>query len=118
MKFDNKGFTLIELLTVMAIIGVLTTIAIPAFAQYKARALDADAKSHLHSLYIACKSYWTDTGSGNDCTLPIIVTTAYGYAQSPDISITLSGNEMTFSATASHVDSANSFTMNSVGNIS
>ncbi|MDH5762501.1 MAG: prepilin-type N-terminal cleavage/methylation domain-containing protein [Nitrospinota bacterium] len=118
MKIDNKGFTLIELLTVMAIIGVLTTIAIPAFAQYKARALDADAKSHLHSLYIACKSYWTDTGSANDCTMPIISTAAYGYKQIPTISITLSGNEMTFIAIASHVDSANSFTMDSFGNIS
>ena len=117
MKYDNKGFTLIELLIVMGIIGVLSAIAIPAFAQYKARALDADAKSHLHNIYLACKGYWTDNGSGNSCTVSIASTAAYGYMQSPDITISASGDELTFSGTASHTDSSTSFTIDSKGQI-
>ena len=117
MKSNNKGFTLIELLTVIGIIGILAALAIPAFAQYKTRALDSETKSHLHNVYLACKGYWTDNGSGNSCTVPIASGPVYGYLQAADINITVSGGESTFSGTASHVDSANTYTINSTGSI-
>jgi len=118
MKSNNKGFTLIELLTVIGIIGILAAIAIPAYAQYKTRSLNSDAKANLHNVYLACKGYWVDSGSGNSCTIPIVNSTAYGYMQSTNISISASGNETAFSSTASHVNSSDSYTINSVGSIS
>jgi len=118
MKSNNKGFTLIELLTVISIIGVLAVIAIPAYSQYKDRALDSDAKSHLHNVYLACKGYWMDNGSGNGCTVPIASGTAYGYIQTATINITTSGGETTFSGTAFNMASTKSFTITSVGSIS
>ena len=117
MRSDNNGFTLIELLIVIAIIGVLAAIAIPVFAQYKERAYASDIKSHLHNVYLACKSYWVDEGSGSDCTVPIASSTTYGYTQTTKISIVTTGTEYTFSGTASHTDSTNTFTMDSVGSI-
>ncbi|MGH8241714.1 MAG: type IV pilin protein [Steroidobacteraceae bacterium] len=41
----NAGVTLIELITVMVVIGVLTSIALPAYRNYVIRANRADAKA-------------------------------------------------------------------------
>lgn len=115
---NKKGFTLIELIIVIGIIGVLAAIGIPVYSQYKERAYDSDVKSHLHNIYLACKGYWIDQGSASNCTVPIASSTAYGYTQTPKITIAATGGEITFTGTASHADSTNTFTIDSVGSIS
>ncbi len=114
---NTKGFTLIELLTVIAVIGVLAAIAIPVFAQYKTRAYDSDTKSHLHNIFLACKSYWADEGSAADCTIADISVADYGYTQTTKISIAVSGGEISFNGTATHTDSVNTYTIDSLGSI-
>ena len=114
---NKKGFTLIELIIVIGIIGVLAAIAIPVFAQYKDRAYAADTKSHLHNVYLACKSYWADEGSASDCTVAVVSDPNYGYTQTTQISIAVLGQEMAFNGTATHIDSSNTYSIDSVGSI-
>lgn len=48
---NNKGFSLIELMVVVAIIGVLATIAIPGVQGYINRARQSEASSNLGVIY-------------------------------------------------------------------
>ena len=53
----QAGFSLVELMVVVAIIGILSTIAIPNFQRFQARAKQSNAKTELSSIYTAQKGF-------------------------------------------------------------
>ena len=53
MHFTHKGFTLIELMIVVAIIGILAAVAIPAYQDYVTKAKFSDTLHSIKSLRTA-----------------------------------------------------------------
>ena len=62
MNAAQKGFTLIELMIVIAIIGILAAIAIPAYTDYTARAKITEAVTALASAKTSVSEYYTSMG--------------------------------------------------------
>ena len=94
----EKGFTLIELLIIIAIIGILSAIAIPQFSAYKLRGYNSDTKTNLTNLFLSCKAYWADNGRDSACNEKDVANTNYGFENSPGITITVGDDNKTKSA--------------------
>ena len=63
MKAIQKGFTLIELMIVVAIIGILAAIALPAYQDYTARAQMSEAMVLADGQKGAVAEYYADKGA-------------------------------------------------------
>jgi len=61
-KQVQKGFTLIELMIVIAIIGILAAIAIPAYQDYTIRAQVSEGLSLMDGAKTAVAEFYTNTG--------------------------------------------------------
>ncbi len=85
--------------------------------RYKDRARESDAKYNLHHLYLGCKDYWADNGGDKECEVATVSTQDYGFVQSDRVNIEGHGTESTFTATAQHMDSTKSYTMDAKGYI-
>jgi type IV pilus assembly protein PilE len=60
LKVAQKGFTLIELMIVVAVIGILASIALPAYTEYIKKGKAAEATSKLADLRVKMEQSFQD----------------------------------------------------------
>ena len=82
MKQLQKGFTLIELMIVVAIIGILAAVAIPAYQDYIARAQVSEAVSLLGSGKTPLAEYFADKGTWPGAANSVMGNTSGKYTSS------------------------------------
>ena len=65
----QKGFTLVELMIVVAIIGIIASIAVPSYADYVAKAKATEATSTLATMRVNMELHYQDerTYVGGPC---------------------------------------------------
>jgi type IV pilus assembly protein PilE len=71
-----RGFTLIELMITVAVIAILSAIALPAYTDYVTRSKFSEAYAHLADLRVKMEQYYLDnrrynvTGTLGTCGIP------------------------------------------------
>ena len=120
-KYPQSGFTLIELMIVIAIIGILSAIAIPNFLSYRAKGQDTAAQFEASNFYQSVMAQYADLGQAttfNDGALP------NNFAKNAEVdysgSIVISGIGITTGTiTFSHSNSSANYTLTgSTGGVS
>jgi type IV pilus assembly protein PilA len=100
---SNKGFTLVEIMIVVAIIGLLAALAIPAFQKVRASSQDKAVLNNMRQIGAAADQYFMEFGTntvdlaslvGSSCYVKALYTVAnetYPLVYRPGITITVTG---------------------------
>lgn len=126
---QQRGFTLIELLVTMAIVGILTAIAVPSYGAYMLRTARADARATMLQVnqfmerFYALNSAYDQRLDGAAVQIPVGLTTVPSGAAQPRYIVSIEPASLTASAytiqavpaNGSLTDKCGTLTLSSIG---
>ena len=77
MKTRNKGFTLVEIMIVVVIIGLLASMAIPAFQKVRSNSQDKAVLNNARQLSAASDQYYLENGVSTVTLSDLLGPTSY-----------------------------------------
>jgi type IV pilus assembly protein PilA len=77
MKTRNKGFTLVEIMFVVVIIGLLASMAIPAFQKVRTNSQDKAVLNNARQLSAASDQYYLENGVSTVTLSDLLGPTSY-----------------------------------------
>jgi len=102
-----RGFTLIELMIVVAIIGILAAIAIPAYQDYTIRAQVTEGLNLAADLKAAVAEQFAQTGSWPANNSAVGITTVKSGKYVSGVAIATGTIQITYSSTAPNIANTN-----------
>ena len=109
----QKGFTLIELMIVVAIIGILAAIAIPAYQDYTAKSKAAAALADIAALKTGYEMHYNEKGATGLTLAAIGGTTPTGNCSTVAVAVPVAGAD----GSATDTEAAISCTINNPGRL-
>ncbi len=101
-----RGFSLVELMVVVAIIGVLASIAMPNFIKLQARAKQSEPKANLRAAWAAQRAYFQEKDDYSSCINKIGFNPERGNRYKYDLGLTLRTLESTCTTADSRASAA------------
>ena len=85
-KRDDKGFTMIELMVVIAVIGILSVIAILQFSKYRQSSFDSAVETDMRNAATAQEAYFSEQQAYCNA-IGVLTASDYGLAISDGVNL-------------------------------